>query len=74
MDSFTLSVIVIVILILLNGIFSAGEFAIVSSRKSKIKDMIKSKKHRKAEVLLEMRENPEKFLSTVQIGITSLVR
>jgi len=70
MDSPTLSVIVIVILILLNGIFSAGEFAIVSSRKSKIKDMIKSKKHRKAEVLLEMRENPEKFLSTVQIGIT----
>lgn len=70
MDSLTLSVIVILILILLNGIFSAGEFAIISSRKSKIKDMIKAKKHRKAEVLLDMRENPEKFLSTVQIGIT----
>lgn len=70
MDSPTLSIILITILILLNAIFSAGEFAIVSSRKSKLKDMIKAKTHRKAEVLLEMRENPEKFLPTVQIGIT----
>jgi putative hemolysin len=70
MDSLTLSIIVILVLILLNGIFSAGEFAIISSQKSKIKDMIKGKKHKKAELLLEMRENPEEFLSTVQIGIT----
>ena len=32
--------------------------------------MIKEKKDRRAELLLEMRENPEKFLPTVQIGIT----
>ncbi len=41
MDSLSLSIIVIIVLVLLNGIFSAGEFGIVSSRKSKIKDMIK---------------------------------
>ena len=34
------------------------------------KDIIKEKKDRRAEVLLQMRENPEKFLPTVQIGIT----
>ena len=70
MDSPTISIIVIILLILLNAVFSAGEFAIVSSRKSKIREMIKEKKEKKAELLLQMRENPEKFLSTVQIGIT----
>jgi len=70
MDSLTLSIILIIILILLNGVFSAGEFGIISSRKSRIKDIIKEKKDRRAEVLLQMRENPEKFLPTVQIGIT----
>ncbi|HVN25193.1 MAG TPA: hemolysin family protein [Syntrophorhabdales bacterium] len=70
MDSLSLSIIVIIALVLLNGIFSAGEFGIVSSRKSKIKDMIKEEKDKRAEVLLQMRENPEKFLPTVQIGIT----
>jgi len=70
MDSLSLSIILIIILILLNGIFAAGEFGIVSTRKSKIKDMIKEKKDKRAEVLLQMRENPEKFLPTVQIGVT----
>ena len=70
MDSPTISIIVIILLILLNAVFSAGEFAIISSRKSKIKEMIKEKKEKKAELLLQMRDNPEKFLSTVQIGIT----
>jgi putative hemolysin len=60
----------IIILIFLNGVFSAGEMAIVSSRKSKIKEMIKNKKEKKAEALLVMKDNPEKFLSAVQIGIT----
>ncbi len=65
-----LEILLIIILIILNGIFSAGEMAIVSSRKSKIKEMIKNKKERRAEALLAMKENPERFLSAVQIGIT----
>lgn len=44
--------------------------AIVSSRKSKIKELMKSKENKWANTLLEMKENPEKFLSAVQIGIT----
>lgn len=62
--------ILIAILLILNGIFSAGEIAIVSSRKSRIKDLIREKKHKSAETLLAMKENPERFLSAVQIGIT----
>ena len=70
MGSPVLEVFFIIVLIVLNGIFSAGEIAIVSSRKSKIKEMIKERKDKRAEILFEMKENPERFLSAVQIGIT----
>jgi putative hemolysin len=70
MDSPLIGVILIVILIVLNGIFSCGEFAIVSSRKSRIKEMVKEQKEKNADKLLQMKENPERFLSAVQIGIT----
>ena len=63
-------IILIVVLLLLNGVFSAGEMAIVSSRKSKIKELMKSSDSKRAHSLFEMKENPEKFLSAVQIGIT----
>jgi putative hemolysin len=70
MDKAVLAFFFIAALIILNGIFSAGEFAIVSSRKSKIKEIAKKDKERRADMLLEMKENPERFLSAVQIGIT----
>jgi len=63
-------IILIIALLIMNGIFSAGEMAIVASRKSKIKEMTKSEDNKRANILLEMKENPEKFLSAVQIGIT----
>ena len=43
MDSLGLSIALIIILILMTGVFSAGEFAIISSRKSRIKEMMKKK-------------------------------
>ena len=70
MNNPSLEVVVILILIVLNGLFSAGEIAIVSSRKSRIKEIIREKKDRKAQTLLDMKENPERFLSAVQVGIT----
>jgi putative hemolysin len=60
----------VIILLILNGIFSAGEMAIVSMRKSEISEIVKEKKEKRADALLEMKENPEGFLSAVQIGIT----
>lgn len=70
MGSPALEISLIVILIIFNGIFSAGETAIISLRKSKIKALTKERKDGKAEKLLRMKENPEGFLSAVQIGIT----
>ena len=42
MDNPLIDVIIIIVLLALNGIFSAGETAIVSSRKSKIKELLKN--------------------------------
>ncbi len=61
---------IIVVLLILNAIFSAAETAIIASRKSKIKELQKKRQDKKIEILLGMKENPERFLSTVQIGIT----
>jgi len=63
-------IVLIVVLIVLNGIFSAGETAIVSFRKSKIKELLKERKDKKVETILHMKENPERFLSSVQFVIT----
>ncbi|HAX17140.1 MAG TPA: hypothetical protein DCY00_00890 [Actinobacteria bacterium] len=67
---FLLEISAVFILLVLNGIFSAGEMAIISLRKSEIREMVKEKKEKRVETLLEMKENPEGFLSSVQIGIT----
>ncbi len=70
MDDPLTGVIIIIVLLVLNGLFSAAETAIVASRKSKIKELLRKRKDRKTEMLLSLKENPERFLSTVQIGIT----
>lgn len=56
-------------LILLNGVFAMSELAIVSSRKALLRAMAE-KGQRGASSALALAENPGKFLSTVQIGIT----
>lgn len=65
----TMEIIIIIALILLNGIFSLSEMALVSSRKFKL-ETAKKKGSTSARKALELSENPTKFLSTVQIGIT----
>lgn len=56
-------------LILLNGIFSMSEVALISARKSKLSAAAR-RGHKSAAVALALSEEPERFLSTVQIGIT----
>lgn len=56
-------------LIVLNGLFAMAEIAIVSARKSKLQHMANNG-DKKAEKALELANNPNRFLSTVQIGIT----
>ncbi len=55
-------------LILLNGFFALSEMAIVTSRKSRLKQQAETSKP--AAAALKLAEHPETFLSAVQIGIT----
>lgn len=59
----------IFIFLLLNGFFAASEIAVVTSRKSFIKKLAEKGSHR-AEKLMELQAEPDRFLATVQIGVT----
>ncbi|MBW6409048.1 hemolysin family protein [Clostridium weizhouense] len=61
--------ILIVILTLLNAFFSSAEMAIVSLNKNKIKILAEGG-DKKAQLLEKLIEEPTKFLSTIQVGIT----
>lgn len=61
--------IIIIALILLNGLFSMSETALISARKSRLREQSR-KGNRAAATALRIAENPDQFLSTVQIGIT----
>lgn len=56
-------------LIILNGVFSMSEIALVSSRKFKLEADAKNG-NRNAQKALELANSPNTFLSTVQVGIT----
>lgn len=62
-------IIIIIHLILLNGLFSMSEIAIISARKSTLGNREKQG-DKGAKVALQLANNPDRFLSTVQIGIT----
>lgn len=62
-------IVIILALVLLNGVLSMSELAIVSSREARLKAMAKSGSSG-AQCALDLAANPGRFLSTVQIGIT----
>lgn len=62
-------ILIIIILILLNGVFAMAEIALVSARKSSLQSAAK-RGNRSARLALKLAEEPDRFLSTVQIGIT----
>lgn len=64
-----MEVVIILILILLNGLFSMSEIALVSVRKIRLENQA-NKGDEKAKAALKLANNPDTFLSTVQIGIT----
>ncbi|WP_432645041.1 hemolysin family protein [Methanobrevibacter sp.] len=65
----TLEIIIILILIILNGYLSMAELAIVSVRKAKMEKYLENG-NKNAEIVLKLLEDPNEFLSTVQIGIS----
>ena len=63
------SIILLIILILINGILSSSELAFLSLEKFELDKMVRTRK-KNAKSIRKVLEDPSKFLSTIQIGIT----
>lgn len=66
-----MSIFLIVLLTLLNGIFAMSELAVVSSRTTKLA-LMRDSGLAGAATALQLLERPTRFLSTVQVGITAI--
>ncbi|MDO8573369.1 MAG: hemolysin family protein [Candidatus Daviesbacteria bacterium] len=64
-----MEIIIILLLILLNGIFAMVEIAVISARKSRLQQLAQEG-DKNAQAVLDLKNSPNRFLSTVQIGIT----
>ncbi len=60
---------IILLLLLANGVFAMAEIAVVSARKARLRRLA-DQGNASARIALELAEAPNRFLSTVQIGIT----
>lgn len=60
---------IILLLIIVNGFFSASEIALISLRKSRVRHLVKIG-NQTAKRVQKLQEEPERFLATVQIGVT----
>jgi putative hemolysin len=60
---------VVLALVVVNGIFSGAEIAVVSLRRTRIQELA-DEGRTSARAVLSLRKNPERFLATVQVGIT----
>lgn len=69
MSAIALELSVLLALIFLNGLFAMSEIAVLVSRKARLQKRARSG-HRGAQVALELHEDPSRFLSTIQVGIT----
>lgn len=62
-------VLIVLLLLVANGVFAMSEIAVVSARKSRLQQRAEDGDHA-ARRALELAESPERFLATVQVGIT----
>ena len=69
MNEITTEIIIIFLLILANGVFALSEMAIVSARKTRLQQKAQTG-DKGAQTALDLAQEPNRFLSTVQIGIT----
>jgi putative hemolysin len=58
-------------LVLLNGLFAMSEIALVTARKARLQKLV-DEGNRSAIAAVELGQDPTRFLSTIQIGITSI--
>lgn len=61
----------ILVLIVINGVFAMSEMSLVSSRKARLQKLAADRRAG-AQAALKLHEEPSRFLSTVQVGITSV--
>jgi putative hemolysin len=71
MDSVALEFVLITVGILANGVFASSEFALVSSRISRLAEL-RQRSVRGAAVAIQLKETPETFLATIQVAITAV--
>ncbi len=71
MLSVPLELLIIVLLLIANGVLAMAEIAMVSSRKTRLKKLA-NKGDARARAALAIAEEPTRFLSTIQVGITLL--
>jgi len=69
MSAIIIEIVFIALLLIANGVFAMSEIAVISSRKARLQRMAAGG-DRRARAAIEMAEAPDRFLSTVQIGIT----
>ena len=62
-------ILLIIIFILLNGLFASAEIAVITLRRSRVKQLI-DEGNKRAVILDNFRKQPNRFLATIQIGIT----
>lgn len=67
--SLVVQLLFLALLILINAFFASAEMAIVSVNKNRIK-ILAQEGNKKAKLLLELYEEPNRFLSTIQVAIT----
>ena len=63
------SALIVLIFIMIGGFFAAAEIALVSVRESQVKRLAETK-GRRGRLLKELHDHPNRFLASVQVGVT----
>jgi putative hemolysin len=71
MNAITTEILIVLLLILANSIFALSEMAVVSARKTRLQQKAEEG-DKGAEAALALSQEPTRFLSTVQVGITTI--
>ena len=70
-DGFGVEIFLIGVLLLLNGFFAGAEIAVLTARRGRIQTL--ADRDRRAAALLRLKADPDRFMATVQIGVTVVV-
>jgi len=66
-----MDIFLLIVLIIINGVFAMSEIALITSRRAKLQKAADAGDSA-AKVALSLGEDPNRFLSTIQVGITSI--